>query len=144
MRLKCNVHSWMESIFFAYKDHNCNSSHLIDEWTLVHFLSVVIFKILFPFVSLFWILIIHIIFELIENSENGHAIVNAINPHLYSGDSWINAIGDTIVFVLGAYLVKSTPYLRNRKNYLTIFTLCALLYVSVFSFDYIKTEIIDY
>ena len=64
MRLKCNVHSWMESIFFAYKDHNCNSSHLIDEWTLVHFLSGVIFKILFPFVSLFWILIIHIIFEL--------------------------------------------------------------------------------
>jgi hypothetical protein len=76
---------------------------LMDRFSYLHFaVGVVIY---YFNVDLFTSVILHTIFEIIENSPFG---INVINNYIIiwpggkpSADTFINSVGDTIFFILG-------------------------------------------
>lgn len=82
-----------------------------DSYSLLHFAVGVIFY--FFNIDLFTSVIVHIIFEFLENTETGMKFINNYLPFWPGGkpykDSIINSIGDTVFFVLGwlmAYIIN--------------------------------------
>jgi hypothetical protein len=82
--------------------------YLFDQYSLLHLAVGIVFY--------FWGIgienstIIHIIFELLENTNIGMLFINKFS--YWPGgkdhaDSWINSIGDTLFFMVGWYLAKT-------------------------------------
>jgi len=138
MKLLCNKHTLTENLFYFPYNSECNSNHLFDEWTIIHFINGVLFKILFPYITVFQFLLLHILFEIYENSSIGKKLANYTSNYFYSGDSLLNSISDTLVFVLGTYIVEKNSFLNNKKNaYIIIFTII-LLNALIMYYDRIK------
>ena len=85
---------------------------LLDQYTYLHFaVGVVVYFFNIPLTL--WTLL-HILFEVSENTQTGMAFINQYLPMWPGGkpyaDSKINSVGDTIGAILGwlsAYLVDS-------------------------------------
>lgn len=87
--------------------------YLIDQYTLLHFAVGVIAY--YWNVSIWLIVILHILFEYSENTETGMWLINkyiTIWPGgKPSADTFINSLGDTIATVFGWYFAKLIIYL---------------------------------
>ncbi len=91
---------------------------LFDQYSLLHFATGVVAY----FIGIKWWLwlIIHILFELIENTSYGIALINKYMSFFWPGkkrkaDSIINQVGDTISSMIGwlcAYLLDKL----GKKN----------------------------
>jgi len=85
-------------------------NYLFDQYTLLHFAVGVL--LYFWNISLTNTIIIHIIFEFLENTILGMTFINTYFKDLWPGgkpyaDSYINIIGDTIGVILGWSLAYS-------------------------------------
>lgn len=79
-------------------------TRLFDQYSLLHFAVGIIFF----FWNISWqtLLIIHTLFELVENTPLGMSIINRYFTPWWPGgkdysDSWTNMIGDTISAIFG-------------------------------------------
>jgi hypothetical protein len=74
-----------------------------DQFSLLHFAVGVISR--YWNISLLWLLVLHTLFEVVENTERGMMIINTYVPFWPGGkthpDSIVNRIGDTVYSVLG-------------------------------------------
>jgi len=138
MKLLCNKHNLIDNLFYYPDNPNCSSNHLYDEWTIVHFINGILFKVLFPYITLFQFLLLHTLFEIYENSSIGKKLANYTSNYLYSGDSILNSISDTIVFILGVYIVEKNNFLSNKKNTYIIIFILILLNALIIYYDRIK------
>ena len=81
---------------------------LIDQYTLLHFATGVIFY--FFNIDFFMFFILHTIFEILENTKYGIFIINKYFTFWPGGkpksDTIINSIGDTIGAIIGWYSSK--------------------------------------
>lgn len=92
--------------------------YFIDQYSLLHFATGVIayfFAVRLPV----WILL-HTLFELIENTSIGMALINEIK--IWPGgkpfpDKLLNSVGDTVFAVLG-WIVASYADKYSRKHHL--------------------------
>jgi len=88
----------------------------VDQYSLLHFSIGVIFY--FWNIKLDTSIIIHIIYELLENTKIG---MRYINKFTYwpggkpSADSLINSIGDTIFFIIGWIIANYFDILYKLK-----------------------------
>jgi hypothetical protein len=138
MKLLCDKHSFIENLFYFPDNPHCSSNHLYDEWTIVHFINGMLFKLLFPYITIFQLFLIHTLFEIYENTSLGKKLVNYTSNYLYSGDSLLNSISDTIVFVLGGYIVEKNKILSYKNNnYISIFIII-LLNIYIMYYDKVK------
>ena len=87
-----------------------------DNYSLLHFAVGVIFY--FFNIDVFTSVVVHIIFEYLENTETGMKFINNCLPFWPGGksyrDSLINSIGDTVFFALG-WLVAW--YVNKKSNF---------------------------
>ena len=92
-------------------------TNLIDQYSLLHFATGII--------AYFWGLnfyqwfYIHLLFELIENTNIGMYIINKYFKDIWPGgkpksDSFINSIGDTIFSILGWFLAYYIDYIGAK------------------------------
>lgn len=78
--------------------------YFIDQYSLLHFAVGIVAY--FWDISILMLLLIHIVFEILENTTTGMGIINTIK--LWPGgkptaDSIINQVGNTISSVIGWY-----------------------------------------
>ncbi len=85
--------------------------YLFDQYSLLHF-SIGVVAFFFKVPLTYWIFL-HILFEIVENTQTGIYIINNYLPVWPGGkpkaDSIINQVGDTISAILGwvcAYLIN--------------------------------------
>lgn len=92
---------------------------LVDQYSLLHFSSGVL---AYFFGIKFWIwFILHLAFELIENTQTGMNIINN-NFKFWPGgkpyaDTIINSIGDQIFAMLGWYVAYKLDVLGNKLGW---------------------------
>jgi len=97
-----------------------------------------IYKMVFPYITIFQLFLIHTLFEIYENTSLGKKLANYTSNYLYSGDSLLNSISDTIVFVLGGYIVEKNKILSYKNNnYISIFIII-LLNIYIMYYDKVK------
>lgn len=76
---------------------------LFDQYTLLHFATGVIFY--FFGIDFVWFLVIHTIFEIVENTKCGIMVINRYLTFWPGGkpqaDSFMNSVGDTFGALLG-------------------------------------------
>ena len=99
--------------------------YLLDQYSLLHFAVGIIFY--YWNVSFSISLIIHIIFELFENTQFGMLIINKVfvGKHIFNwpggknkSDSFINSfIGDNLSFVCGWLLAKKLNDYGSKKGW---------------------------
>jgi hypothetical protein len=81
----------------------------IDKFSLLHFAVGIIFY--YFNISLFNSIIIHTLFEIIENSKSGIIFINTKLKFWPGGkpkaDTFINSIGDTVFFIFGWIVAKN-------------------------------------
>lgn len=86
--------------------------YLIDQYTLLHFAVGIIAY--YWNISVWLILILHILFEYSENTQTGMSFINNYITMWPGGkpsaDTFINSLGDTIATVLGWYFAKLIVY----------------------------------
>lgn len=87
----------------------------IDKYSLLHFFSGVALYFFFTFEQA---LILHIVFEVVENSELGMFFINKF--HFWPGgkpcaDSILNSIGDTIFAALGWIFMHIIMKRKDKK-----------------------------
>lgn len=91
---------------------------LFDQYTLLHFAIGI--------VAYFWniplktFLLIHTIFEILENSETGIKNINKFKfwpGGKFGSDSFINIVGDTIGALIGWILAYHIDKLGAKKGY---------------------------
>ena len=87
---------------------------------------------------MFQFLLLHILFEIYENSSVGKKLANYTSNYFYSGDSLLNSICDTLVFVLGVYIVEKNNFLSNKKNTYIIIFIILLLNALIMYYDRVK------
>ncbi len=94
-------------------------TYLLDQYTLLHMATGVIayfFRLSLPS----WILI-HIVFEYIENTKEGMYMINTYLKIWPGGkpkaDTFINCVGDTIAAILGWILAYSIETIGKKRNY---------------------------
>jgi hypothetical protein len=82
--------------------------HFVDKYSLLHFAVGIIFR--FFNIDFITSLILHILFEIIENTKAG---VHFIDHYLtfwpggkQKADSFINCVGDTVFFILGWFIAN--------------------------------------
>ena len=85
----------------------------IDKFSLLHFATGIIFY--FFNISLRNSIIAHILFEIIENSENGVKFINNKLTFWPGGkpkaDSLINSVSDTLFFIVGWLVAQKFSFL---------------------------------
>lgn len=93
-------------------------TNLIDQYSLLHFATGIVAY--FWGLNLYQWFYIHLLFELIENTNTGMYIINIYFKDIWPGgkptsDSFINSIGDTIFSILGWVLADyiSAKYSRS-------------------------------
>ena len=79
---------------------------LLDEWSFVHLSGGIIAAQ--TGLSLPQFLVLHTIFEVIENADQGSGWLSKIGLDRVSGDSLLNVVGDTASAAAGWYLGKVT------------------------------------
>lgn len=124
MKFKCENHSFIESLFPNSSYPECFSSHFIDEYTFIHFLSGIGSKIYFKNTNFNKLLASHLFWEYLETNEWFRNLIfsteqlNGSSTIKYEGDSFINFLSDNIVFYLGYSYMK-----KNKKIKKTHFLL---------------------
>lgn len=76
----------------------------LDQYGLLHFATGILAY--FWGVSFFWSLVIHTLFEWLENTQTGMRFINVTLGGIWPGgkpaaDAMINRVGDTVTFALG-------------------------------------------
>jgi hypothetical protein len=78
-------------------------TNIIDKYSYLHFAVGIIFY--YWNIDLFYSIILHTIFEIVENSSFGIHIINNFITFWPGGkpspDTFINCVGDTLFFILG-------------------------------------------
>ena len=91
---------------------------LMDQYSLLHFSAGVI---AYFFGIDFWVwFVIHLVFEIIENTECGMHIINKLS--IWPGgknyaDSFINLTGDQIFAMLGWYVAYKLDNIGNERGW---------------------------
>tara|TARA_Y100000590_G_C14964449_1_gene729976 strand:- start:7 stop:327 length:321 start_codon:yes stop_codon:yes gene_type:complete len=93
--------------------------YLFDQFTLLHFSVGIIMY--FWGINLFTWIIIHLLFEIFENSSYGMYFINNYLP-IWPGnkpksDTFINSFGDTIGGILGWLFARYIDRLGNKLNW---------------------------
>lgn len=93
--------------------------NFIDQYSYLHFASGII-AYFFDISLLYW-LIIHTVFEIMENTENGIFIINKYLTFWPGGkpykDSFINSVGDTLFSILGWYSAYKLDILGSKYKF---------------------------
>lgn len=95
-------------------------THLFDQYTLLHFAVGVLAY--FWGISLINTLIIHTVFELIENTDIGMKFINTYFKGLWPGgkpysDTLTNSVGDTIGVMVGWLLAYYLDWIGLRYGW---------------------------
>lgn len=93
--------------------------NFIDEYSLLHFAVGIVAY--YWNISLGNWIITHILFELLENTQQGMYIINYYFHGFWPGgkdhpDSWINSFGDTFFAILGWFLAQQSQKYFGIKN----------------------------
>ena len=93
--------------------------NFIDQYSLLHFATGIIAY--FWGISLINYTIIHILFEIIENTSHGMNFINNQFANIWPGgkpysDSFINSTGDTIFGMLGWLVAYIVDYYGKKHN----------------------------
>lgn len=94
--------------------------NLVDQYSLLHFAVGVICY--FWGISLTNTFILHVIFELSENTQIGMRIINTLFKNVWPGgkpyaDSGINSVGDTLATVFGWLVARYVDVLGARLKW---------------------------
>ena len=129
-----------QQIFELTKYKENYSKHLFDFFLVTHILFGVIYSLIFPKSNYIYPTILHTIFEIFENSIGLKFFDKIIRLKLfdnfsdeiinYTGDSFVNSLGDLAGFLLGVYigkLINTSKY----KNYILI-TFLLLLTLTIY------------
>ena len=91
----------------------------LDQFTYLHFSSGIL--LYFWGVPIVPALILHTIFEFVENSNFGMNLINRWFPFWPGGksysDTFINSLGDTIGFIIGWYSAYILDYYGSKYEY---------------------------
>lgn len=79
---------------------------LLDEWSIVHASGGIIAAQ--TGVTLPQFLVLHTIFEIVENADKGKGLLSKIGWDRKGGDTFTNVLGDTISAAAGWYLGQVT------------------------------------
>lgn len=131
MKLFCENHEKLPEAFLPNSStKECFSTHGLDEFTLLHFISGLIGKKVFPNKKIYLPLSMHLLWEYLETTEVGKKIFSdnlIINGSRikYEGDSYMNSTVDNIAFTLGYYLQKKIDL--SKKDLTLIYIISYLL-----------------
>ncbi len=119
MDLYCKEHGLIESLFSpGTEDEKKTSQHLLDCWSLSHYLFGQMIKVNFNNLSNKQIMAIYSLWEIAEFFFPTYLDTN-IN---YIGDSLINLISDTFFTYLGLYNIRKENYKSwSKKKRFTYF-----------------------
>ena len=79
---------------------------ILTRWSVVHFLWGMLFGRKLRAVNMSWLILGHIIFEIIENLAYTIGVFNRIFNTNWLGDSALNTNADTIAFSVGIVLSR--------------------------------------
>tara|TARA_Y100000389_G_C17233578_1_gene399402 strand:- start:403 stop:714 length:312 start_codon:yes stop_codon:yes gene_type:complete len=93
---------------------------MLDQYSLLHFSVGIVFY--FWNVPLLQSLMLHFLFEIVENTEMGMNIINTWFKNIwpggkYSSDSPMNIFGDNIFFVIGWLLAKTLDEMGDKYGW---------------------------
>ena len=77
---------------------------LLDEWSIVHVSGGIVAAQ--TGITLPQFMVLHTLFELVENTDQGTGLLSKIGWDRKNGDTWANIAGDTLSAVAGWYLGK--------------------------------------
>jgi hypothetical protein len=93
--------------------------NFLDQFTYLHFASGII-AYFWGFTLTTWI-IIHTIFEIMENTPLGMRLINRYIPiwpgNKPSSDSFINSVGDTMGGITGWVTARAIDYLGAKRGW---------------------------
>ena len=82
--------------------------HFVDKYSLLHFAVGILFR--FFNINFTISLLLHILFEVVENSKQGVYFIDHYLTFWPGGkqksDSFINSVGDTVFFALGWFIAN--------------------------------------
>jgi len=94
-------------------------NQFLDQYSYLHFASGIVAY--FWGIKLYVWIIIHVLFELIENTKIGMRFINNYFPYWPGGkpkaDNIINQLGDNLAAILGHYSAYLLDTFGNRMNW---------------------------
>jgi hypothetical protein len=124
MDIWCKEHGLFETIFSpGTEDEKKTSQHLLDRWSLSHYLFGQMLKINFNNLSNKQIMAIYSLWEIAELFFPTY-----LDPNInYKGDSLINLISDSFFTYLGLYNIRKENYTSwSKKKKFTYFLVWVL------------------
>ena len=147
MVITCPNHKGVESLFLHETDILCNSKHLIDEWSLAHFMSGFYLKSKFKNINFKMMLFIGILWELFEKTPLSVKLFDFLGPIAgveddasYTGDSLINSISDVVFYVFGWKLACKYDNINDIKSQKISRIVILLTYAWCSSVSYLKVK----
>jgi hypothetical protein len=136
-----------KQIFTLTTTNEGYSQHLCDLFLIPHFLFGIILKLVFIKATWLHAFIYHTIFEIIENTigkEYFTKLSITKKKTLYKGDSLVNTLGDTIIFLFGFNVGRNIIVTNNLSLILLVLLLlmCALIIysLSIYYYGYILDD----
>jgi hypothetical protein len=107
VNLYCKEHGLLKSIFSpGTENENKTSQHILDRWSLSHYLFGQMLKINFNKLTTKQIIAIQLLWEMMEI-----VFPTYLDPNInYKGDSLINIISDTFLTYLGIFNIRKEKY----------------------------------
>ena len=120
---------------FCTYDEKCESKHMFDLWSFLHFGYNIILYIIFSLFMndiwqiLFFALSTNIIFEFIENSNYVINSFRKVGDLGYSGDSLINTFGDIISDLLGIIVANYIKQYICLYRFIVLYDIACLFII---------------
>ena len=105
--LYCKEHGLLQTIFSpGIENENKTSQHILDRWSLPHYLFGQMLKVNFNKLTTKQIIAIQLLWEMMEIFFPTY-----LDPNIkYKGDSLINIISDTFLTYLGIFNIRKEKY----------------------------------